>query len=156
MTSRYQLKILFLLCIINRSLAAVKVYRNNDFNEDKKVRSRKNTTDLNSQESPPSKTRTMEFNPSGTDYPNDYSKVCGNKWQQKYMDLHNGIISGNIQGKYIVSLPVHAGLADVMLGYVSSFLWALLTNSAFLIARIDSFYDNTTRIVEFGYHSPFM
>lgn len=97
-----------------------------------------------------------DFDDKSTDYPNEYAKVCGNKWQQKYIDLHKSIISGQRPGKFIIAVPVHAGLADVMLGYVSSFLWALITNSAFMIARVDKFWDNTTRHIEFGYHSPFI
>jgi len=102
------------------------------------------------------KIASKDFDEKNTDYPSEYGKVCGLKWQQKYIDLHKSILNGDRPGKFIIAVPVHAGLADVMLGYVSTFLWALLTNSAFMIARVDRFWDNTTRHIEFGYHSPFI
>lgn len=96
-----------------------------------------------------------DFNSERTTYPGEYSKACGTKWQEKYINLHKAIRDGKIERKFIIAVPVHVGLADLLLGYVSSFLVALLSNSAFLIADVQ-FWDNTTRNVEFGYHSPFI
>jgi hypothetical protein len=45
-------------------------------------------------------------------------------------------------GKYIVGVPVMAGLADVLLGYVSSLLWALITGRTFLIMDLPNLDGN--------------
>lgn len=68
----------------------------------------------------------------------DYDAVCGNNWQTKYTETHQAILNGDLPQRYLVSVPVKAGLADVLLGYVSGFLWAILTNRAFMILHVDS------------------
>jgi hypothetical protein len=42
----------------------------------------------------------------------------------------------------------------MMHGYITAFMWALLSNRAFLIERVDKLDDNTQHTVEFAYHSP--
>lgn len=91
-----------------------------------------------------------------TDYQEEYNSVCKSNWQKRYENLHKKIVSGDIAGKYIVAVPVLAGLADILLGYVSAFMWALLTDSAFFILRVDPFFDFTQRNIEMAYHSPFI
>lgn len=56
------------------------------------------------------------------------AELCGTSWKTKYTELHRNILEGRSQGRYIVAVPVKAGLADVLLGYTSAFLWALLTD----------------------------
>lgn len=68
----------------------------------------------------------------------DYETVCGNIWQPKYTETHKAILNGDLPQRYFVSVPVKAGLADVILGYISGFLWAMLTNRAFVILHVDS------------------
>lgn len=49
-----------------------------------------------------------------------------------------------------------AGLADVILGYVSGFLWALLTGRTFLILHLPNLDGAcNSRSVEYAYHHRF-
>ena len=91
----------------------------------------------------------------------EYVETCGWHWQERYIKLHNEIVFGatsplSSPPRLVIAIPVKAGLADMVLGYVSAFLWALLTDRAFLIARLDHLDDSTQRTIEFGYHSPFI
>eukprot|EP01041_Mallomonas_annulata_P007141 gene7141-14534_t len=83
-----------------------------------------------------------------------YREICGKEWHKEYTHLHNSVISGQRQGKYLISVPVHAGLADNVLGYVSGFLWALLSNRAYMILAVDAFPDQSQRTISFAFHSP--
>jgi len=56
---------------------------------------------------------------------------CGT-WQKSYRYLHHSILKNNVPARYVVSIPVRAGLADNLTGLVTQFLFALLTNRAFL------------------------
>lgn len=75
--------------------------------------------------------------------------ICGRDWQIEYRKLHDSILSGTApreQRKYVVSVPVRAGGADIMLGMVSFFLYSILTKRAFL----------HTKLQEEGYHAPIL
>jgi hypothetical protein len=76
-------------------------------------------------------------------------EICGRDWQIDYKKFHDSVMNGaapRIKRKFLVSVPVRAGGADNMLGIISLFLYALLTNRAFL----------RTRLSEEGYHAPIM
>lgn len=90
--------------------------------------------------------------PARIGYVGDYEEVCGWSWQEVYIHLHHSIMSGKRHGKYIVAIPVKAGLADVLHGYISAFLWALISERAFLVERVDRLDDDTQRTIEFAYH----
>ena len=61
------------------------------------------------------------------------ASLCGS-WQESYSKLHRSIISGKQPGRYAVSVPAPAGLSDRLVGLVTVFLYALLTDRAFQIA----------------------
>ena len=61
---------------------------------------------------------------------------CGS-WQNSYKFLHQAILDGIMPDKFLVSVPVRAGLADNLIGMVSQFLLAFLTSRAFV--RLSSF-----------------
>lgn len=44
-----------------------------------------------------------------------------------------------------------AGLADMVLGYVSAFLWSILTDRAYILLRIDDMGRCNQRTIEFGF-----
>ncbi len=58
---------------------------------------------------------------------------CGS-WQTAYSQLHKSILSGEQPGRYAISVPAPAGLSDRLVGLVTVFLYALLTDRAFQIA----------------------
>lgn len=60
-------------------------------------------------------------------------QLCGS-WQFHYSKLHKSIISGQQPGRYAISVPAPAGLSDRLVGLVTVFLYALLTNRAFQVA----------------------
>ena len=82
----------------------------------------------------------------------EYEEVCGWEWQEHYIRLHHAIMNGERQGRYIVAVPVKAGMADVIHGYISAFLWAIISDRAFLVERVDHLDDDTQRTIEFAYH----
>ena len=61
---------------------------------------------------------------------------CGN-WQKHYTDLHKSITQGLSPKRFLVSVPLKGGLADTIIGIVSQFLFALLTERAFLRLNLD-------------------
>lgn len=71
-------------------------------------------------------------------YSGDYSQMesCGT-WQESYKRLHEAILSGNARQRYLVYQcdgDVNCGgLSDRMLGMVSTFLIALLTDRAWIV-----------------------
>jgi hypothetical protein len=78
--------------------------------------------------------------------------ICGTtNWYKEYIQRHRDMMAGKIEAKYLISFPVKAGLADMILGYVSGFLWSLITKRVFLILRVDNI-DNlcNQRTAEFG------
>lgn len=78
--------------------------------------------------------------------------ICGSTdWYKQYVQRHHDMRAGKIPTKYFISFPVKAGLADMILGYISGFLWSLLTERVFLILRVDDI-DNlcNQRTIEFG------
>jgi hypothetical protein len=87
---------------------------------------------------------------------NEYEDICGWGWQDEYIKLHRGILSGEVPPKYVLAIPVKTGLADNMHGYITAFLWALLSNRAFLIERVDRLNGESQRTVDFAYHSPYI
>lgn len=76
------------------------------------------------------------------------NELCGlgSNWRKEYHDRHQSMINGHIPGRYIINVPVEAGLADIVFGYVAGFIWALLTNRTFLII-----HDEHLRRIEYGY-----
>jgi hypothetical protein len=71
-------------------------------------------------------------------YPVD-PKYCGSEWQTRYMQFHRSVMSYQTpldQRKFMVSMPVRAGGADIMLGSISVFLYALLINRVFLRTKL--------------------
>ena len=65
--------------------------------------------------------------------PRAQSGQCGS-WQDKYIQLHKDILSGRKPPRYAISVPAPAGLSDRLVGAVSVFYYALLTDRAFQIA----------------------
>ena len=59
------------------------------------------------------------------------NESCGT-WQNSHKFLHQAILDRRIPAKFLISVPVRQGLADNLTGMVSQFLFALLTNRAFL------------------------
>lgn len=80
-----------------------------------------------------------------------FEHVCGRGWQGKYEQLHSSIMSGKSEPKYFISVPVEAGLADIVFGYISGFLWALMTDRAYLIVYDPHLHGCQQRTVEFAY-----
>ena len=64
--------------------------------------------------------------------PGEYA-MCGT-WQDSYSKLHRSLLSGKKPSRYAISIPAPAGLSDRLLGTVTVFLYALLTDRAFQIA----------------------
>ena len=54
---------------------------------------------------------------------------CG-VWQNQYTDLHQGVTTGKLPMRRIVSVPVKSGFADRMIGSVTAMLFALLSDRA--------------------------
>jgi hypothetical protein len=79
--------------------------------------------------------------------------ICGSTWHIRYADLHRSIVSGESHPKYLISVPVEAGLADIMFGYVTGFIWSLLTDRAFLILHDEHLEGCEQRTIEFAYNS---
>lgn len=86
----------------------------------------------------------------------EYLELCGANWQNEYAALHRAIMNGEKEQKYVVAFPIKAGLADMIHGYISAFLWALLSDRAFLILRVPQLDDNTQRTIDFAYKSPYI
>lgn len=82
-----------------------------------------------------------------------YEPLCGKEWQSRYHKLHDSIMTGTSDPKYFISVPVKAGLADNMFGYVSGFLWSLMTDRAFLILHDPNLQGCQQRTIEFAYES---
>ena len=60
-------------------------------------------------------------------------EICGTQWQLDYAKLHEDALQGKTtQNKYIINVPVRSGSADVLLGFMSMFLWSLLTDRVFI------------------------
>ena len=58
---------------------------------------------------------------------------CGS-WQESYSKLHRSILSGEQPGRYAISIPPRQGLSDRLVGIVTVFVYALLTNRAIQIS----------------------
>eukprot|EP00953_Heterococcus_sp_UTEX-ZZ885_P001997 1589-Heterococcus_DN1.PRE.4 len=59
---------------------------------------------------------------------------CGS-WQESYMKLHQRILAGEQEPRFLVSVSVEGGLADRITGIITEFYFALLTNRAFQITN---------------------
>ena len=80
----------------------------------------------------------------------EYHRICRGDWQKKLIEKQKRIISGNLgDGKYIITIPVLAGLADMIHGYVAGFIWSMFTDRAFIIQHIDDLDQNCQQ----RYHS---
>lgn len=63
---------------------------------------------------------------------------CG-RWQSNYRTLHQDIINDKVEGgKYLISIAPPQGLADRLGGYITHFLFALLTDRAYLQITLPS------------------
>lgn len=91
------------------------------------------------------------------------SIICGGvdgqlpEWQLQYSLLFQDIISSVDSGalpsnqRYLVSIPVKGGFADMLHNVMTGFLWSLLSRRAFLILHIDKLEKCEQRSLEFGY-----
>jgi hypothetical protein len=86
---------------------------------------------------------------------NSYKDICGWTWQKDYSKLHRRIMAGELPPKFIISIPVKQGLADMTHGYITAFMWALLSNRAFLIERVNRLDDERQHTIDFAYHSAY-
>ncbi|RYH21766.1 hypothetical protein EON65_20195 [archaeon] len=62
-----------------------------------------------------------------------YQPQCRADWAQKYIKLHKESLLAPSSAKYLVAVPNLSGLADRVIGIVSSFMLAMLTNRVFQI-----------------------
>ena len=58
---------------------------------------------------------------------------CGS-WQNDYTVLHARILSGQASSRYAVAVAVEAGLTDNLVGVITSFFYAVLSDRAFQIS----------------------
>lgn len=86
--------------------------------------------------------RTLDEAQSGTLAPTE----CGH-WQEKYTKMHQDMRAGRIPPKWLISIAPPQGLADRLGGIITHFLFALLTNRAFVMTSLKS-------KLEFAYDSP--
>ncbi|KAG9291756.1 hypothetical protein G9A89_012041 [Geosiphon pyriformis] len=84
---------------------------------------------------------------------------CGN-WQEQYIKLHKDILKGDAPQRYVsyvCDASIHCGgLADRILGMTSTFMFALLTNRAFLAEwqvplPLDTIFDSPN--IDWNYNS---
>jgi hypothetical protein len=59
---------------------------------------------------------------------------CG-VWQEAYMERHRRILAGELPERYVVAVLHDAGVADQLLGVVTAFYWALVSQSVSRIGR---------------------
>lgn len=59
-------------------------------------------------------------------------------WQQAYINMHRRILNGSEPQRYLVMVTVEAGFSDRMIGVLTGFMFALLTNRAFQIITYGS------------------
>eukprot|EP00611_Tribonema_gayanum_P028478 TRINITY_DN7331_c0_g1_i1.p1 TRINITY_DN7331_c0_g1~~TRINITY_DN7331_c0_g1_i1.p1 ORF type:complete len:446 (+),score=61.44 TRINITY_DN7331_c0_g1_i1:44-1381(+) len=76
---------------------------------------------------------------------------CGH-WQESYMDFHERTLAGTLPPRYLVSVAVEAGLADRLIGTISQFYLALLSERAFQITTAGQ----TLPPLEWAYDAPFI
>ena len=65
----------------------------------------------------------------------DIQRDCGSKWQQEYTEFHKNALSslGSSENhKYVISIAPPQGLSDRLSGFVTHFMFALLTNRVYL------------------------
>ncbi|WIA21391.1 hypothetical protein OEZ85_000607 [Tetradesmus obliquus] len=62
------------------------------------------------------------------------ARRCSSSWIQEYAELHAKIRSGSSPPRFLVSVPVEAGIADRLAGMMSEFYLAMLTKRAFTTA----------------------
>lgn len=89
-------------------------------------------------------------------FSNIYNEICGkSNWHHDFLSNQKAILNGDMNPKFVVAIPTYFGLADVILGYVSAFLLALLHKSAFaIIKQAQPFFDNSQRNIEYAYNFP--
>lgn len=77
------------------------------------------------------------------------------KWAQNYKAMWKSIMDPNhgaFPKRYGIGVPIKAGLADVLLGYVTAFLLSVFTNRAFLIQKVDRLeFECDTRMIEYAF-----
>jgi hypothetical protein len=62
------------------------------------------------------------------------SGVCGH-WQHKYSSLHKDILAGRLPARFAVHVSPRSGFSDRLVGMVSVFFYALLTERAIIFWR---------------------
>ncbi len=63
--------------------------------------------------------------------------IYSSKWKSAYNSLHANIRNGKVHPRYLVSVPVPFGLADRILGTITELLIAILSQRAFVIAKLN-------------------
>jgi hypothetical protein len=59
--------------------------------------------------------------------------ICGTKWQIEYAAKHEKALKGETtENRYVIDIPVRSGSADNLLGFISMFTWALLSDRIFI------------------------
>jgi hypothetical protein len=59
--------------------------------------------------------------------------ICGTKWQIEYATKHEKALKGETtENRYVIDIPVRSGSADNLLGFISMFTWALLSDRIFI------------------------
>lgn len=61
------------------------------------------------------------------------SKICGHGWQKSYMELHEKILNGLSPNRFLVSTSDFQGASDRMVGLMTEFYAALMSNRAFQV-----------------------
>ena len=61
---------------------------------------------------------------------------CGN-WQAGYTELHRSVLAGTGPQRFVVAVPNTSGFSDRLVGYISVFLFGLLSRRAVQIVRLN-------------------
>lgn len=75
-------------------------------------------------------------------------------WINNRREYQDRILASNDtirNAKYVVAIPVKAGLADVILGYVAGFVWSLILDRPFIIQHVADLGDCEQRSIEYAY-----
>lgn len=65
----------------------------------------------------------------------DYETECGRKWQRDYTKFHNDALSSLLTSKkhqYVISIAPPQGLSDRLSGFVTHFMFSLITKRVYL------------------------
>jgi hypothetical protein len=83
------------------------------------------------------------------------SNKCGS-WQSNYKILHSAIKSKSLPPRFVVVIPTESGLADNLVGLISAFFYALLSNRSILFYSYDGLmrYDYAFEQASINWTSP--